>query len=442
MRMYHIIERKKLGEELSAEEIRFFIKGYVTGEIPDYQISALLMAICFQGMTPEETVNLTLAMADSGEKADLSTIPGIKVDKHSTGGVGDKTTLVVAPIVASQGVPVAKMSGRGLGHTGGTIDKLMSIPGMQTSISREHFLEIVRKVGLSIISQSGNLVPADKKLYALRDVTATVDSIPLIASSIMSKKIASGADCILLDVKTGSGAFMKTVSDSLKLAQTMVTIGEKVGRKTVALVTDMDQPLGRTIGNSLEVTEACRTLQGKGPVDLTELCTELAAGMLFLAEKGKMESCRAMAKSSISSGSAFAKLKEMVKAQGGDPSVLDDPQKFEQPKEKCNVTAPTSGYLYAVDAEQCGIASMELGAGRKTKDDAIDYAAGITLFKKKGDFVRAGETLAVFASSSDELCKTARKTFLNAIKIRGKKPACHPLILARVSKKGVQRFQT
>lgn len=440
MRMYDIIERKKRGEALTKDEIQFFIRGYVDGAIPDYQVSALLMAICFQGMTPEETADLTLVMADSGEKADLSDIPGIKVDKHSTGGVGDKTTLVVAPIVASQGVPVAKMSGRGLGHTGGTIDKLMSIPGMQTAISRERFLEIVRKVGLSVIGQSGNLVPADKKLYALRDVTATVDSIPLIASSIMSKKIASGADCILLDVKTGSGAFMKTPDDSLKLAQTMVEIGEKAGRRTVALVTDMDQPLGRAIGNSLEVTEACRTLRGNGPDDFSRLCVELAANMLFLAGKGSLENCRTKAKSSMADGSAFLKLKGMVRAQGGDPAVLDDPGKFEQPKITMEVPAPVSGYLYAMNAEQCGIASMELGAGRKTKNDAIDYAAGIYLCKKAGEPVRAGETLATLAASSRGLCRTAEKTFLNAVAIRPEKPARRPLIFARVTKDGVQRF--
>lgn len=440
MRMYDIIERKKRGEELSKEEIQFFINGYVAGEIPDYQISALLMAICFQGMTPKETVELTLAMADSGEKADLSSIPGKKVDKHSTGGVGDKTTLVESPIVASLGVPVAKMSGRGLGHTGGTIDKLMSIPGMQTAIDREHFMEIVRKVGVSVIGQTGNLVPADKKLYALRDVTATVDSIPLIASSIMSKKIASGSDCILLDVKTGSGAFMKTVGDSLKLAQTMVSIGERAGRKTNALVTDMDQPLGRAIGNSLEVMEACRTLKGEGPEDLTTECINLAANMLCLAGKGELEDCRKMAQESISNGSGFAKLKEMVQAQGGDASVLDDFSKFEQPKVKVEITAPKAGYLYHMDAEECGIASMELGAGRKTKDDKIDYAAGIYLHKKTGDEVKAGETIATFYSASEQLCETAKKTFLNAVDIRSVKPAHRPLIYARVTEDGVERF--
>lgn len=440
MRMYDIIEKKKVGKPLEKEEIEFFVNGYVAGEIPDYQVSALLMAICFQGMTEQETADLTVCMANSGETADLSTIPGIKVDKHSTGGVGDKTTLVVSPIVASFGVPVAKMSGRGLGHTGGTIDKMESIPGMQLSIGRERFLEIVRKVGFSVIGQSGNLVPADKKLYALRDVTATVDSIPLIASSIMSKKIAAGSDCILLDVKTGSGAFMKTVDDSIKLAQAMVSIGENVGRKTIALITDMDQPLGMAIGNSLEIAEVCQTLRGNGPKDLTEICAELAANMLYLAEKGDLPSCRKMAQSSISDGSAFAKLKEMAAAQGGDVSVLDDPGKFPKAKVQLDIAASKSGYLYAMNTEQCGIASMELGAGREKKEDKIDYSAGIVMLKKTGDFVNAGEPFAVLHSSSEELCRTAERTFLRAVDIRNEKPSQRQLVFARVTKDGVQKM--
>lgn len=439
MRMYDIIEKKKLGKPLGKEEIEFFINGYVAGEIPDYQVSALLMAICLQGMNEEETANLTVCMADSGEKVDLSSVPGIKVDKHSTGGVGDKTSLIVSPIAASLGVHVAKMSGRGLGHTGGTIDKMESIPGMQVSISRERFLEIVRKVGFSIIGQSGNLVPADKKLYALRDVTATVESIPLIASSIMSKKIAAGSDCILLDVKTGSGAFMKTVGDSIRLAQAMVSIGENAGRKTIALITDMDEPLGQAIGNSLEIEEVCRTLKGQGPDDLTGVCIELAANMLYLAGKGELESCRAMARGSIADGSAFTKLKEMVAAQGGDVSVLDDPNRFRKAKTHLDIAAAKSGYLYSMNTEQCGIASMELGAGREKKEDTIDYSAGIILHKKTGDFVNAGEPFATLYSSSEDLCRTAERTFLRAVEIREEKPNRNPLIYARVTKAGVQR---
>ena len=440
MRMYDIIEKKKRGGELSPGEIRYFIGGYVAGEIPDYQVSALLMAICFRGMTERETADLTLARILHGERVDLSSVPGVKVDKHSTGGVGDKTTLVVSPIVASLGVRVAKMSGRGLGHTGGTIDKMMSIPGMQTAISRERFLEIVRKVGVSVIGQSGNLVPADKKLYALRDVTATVDSVPLIASSIMSKKIAAGSDCILLDVKTGSGAFMKTPDDALRLAQTMVSIGEKAGRRTLALITDMDQPLGRAVGNALEIQEVCRTLQGRGPQDLTQLCVELAANMLVLAGRGALEECRGMARGSIADGSAFRKLKEMVAAQGGDTSVLDSPGRFKKAGVERAVTAPRSGYLYSMDAEQCGIASMELGAGRKKKEDSIDSSAGIVLQKKAGDPVREGERIATLYSSSEKLCENAERIFVSAVTIRGEQPARRPLVFARVTKDGVQRF--
>jgi pyrimidine-nucleoside phosphorylase len=439
MRMYDIIEKKKLGQPLLKEEIDFFVRGYVAGEIPDYQASALMMAIYFQGMTEQETADLTLCMAGSGETVDLSSIPGIKVDKHSTGGVGDKTSLVVSPMVASLGVHVAKMSGRGLGHTGGTIDKMESIPGMQTSIGRERFLEIVRQVGFSIIGQSGNLVPADKKLYALRDVTATVNSIPLIASSIMSKKIAAGSDCILLDVKTGSGAFMKTSEDSVKLARSMVSIGENAGRKTIALITDMDEPLGLAIGNSLEISEVCRTLHGKGPDDLTAVCIELAANMLFLAGKGELAECREAARNSLTDGSAFQKLREMVAAQGGDVSVLDEPDRFEKAKVSAVAAAKKSGYLYSMNTEQCGIASMELGAGREKKEDRIDFSAGILLHKKVGDFVQAGEPLATLYSSAEGLCETAGRTLQYAVAIREEKPEQKPLIYARVTKDGVER---
>lgn len=437
MRMYDIIEKKKKGKELSPEEIDYFINGYVAGKIPDYQVSALLMAIYFQGMTDKETADLTLSMANSGDKVDLSSIHGVKVDKHSTGGVGDKTTLIVSPIVASLGVPVAKMSGRGLGHTGGTLDKMESIPGLQISIGMERFLDIVRTVGVSVIGQSGNLVPADKKLYALRDVTATVNSIPLIASSIMSKKIAAGADCILLDVKTGSGAFMKTVEDSVKLAKAMVAIGEHSGRRTVALVTNMDQPLGNAIGNALEIKEVCKTLKGNGPADLYEICMHLAANMLSLAGKGDLKSCRLMAEKSISDGSAFKKFKQMVDAQGGDVSVIDDTSKFREAKVAYEVKSEKDGFIHSIDAELCGTASMQLGAGREKKDDTIDYSAGIMLNKKAGDSVKKGEMVAKFYTSSAKRCKVAEKTFREAFCINSVKPESKPYVYARITRDGI-----
>lgn len=441
MRMYDIITKKRDGGELSPEEIQFFIDGYVSGEIPDYQASALMMAIYFKGMTAKETATLTMCMAKSGEMVDLSSIDGVKVDKHSTGGVGDKTTLIISPIVASLGVRVAKMSGRGLGHTGGTVDKMESIPGMQTSLDREKFFDIVRRVGVSVIGQSGNLVPADKKMYALRDVTATVESIPLIASSIMSKKIAAGSDCILLDVKTGSGAFMKTVEDSVRLAQAMVSIGEHVGRKTIALITDMDRPLGNAVGNALEICEVCETLKGRGPADLTEICIDLAANMLYLAGKGEIEPCKAMAKRQIANGEAFAKLKEMVAAQGGDTAVLDDNAKFAQPKVTHEVLAQKEGYLYSMNTEQCGIASVELGAGREKKEDAIDFSAGILLRKKIGDYVKRGEPIATFYSSTEERCRQAEVLFEKAVVIDNHPPKAVPVIHARVTKDGVEYYE-
>lgn len=441
MRMYDIIAKKRDGGELTAEEIQFFIHGYTAGVIPDYQASALLMAIVLRGMTAEETAALTVSMASSGETADLSSIPGVKADKHSTGGVGDKTTLIVAPIVASLGVKVAKMSGRGLGHTGGTIDKLESIPGMRTSIGRDEFYRIVRSVGMSLISQSGNLVPADKKLYALRDVTATVESLPLIASSVMSKKIAAGADCILLDVKVGSGAFMKTPEEAVRLAETMVSIGEHAGRRTAALVTDMSRPLGNAVGNSLEVREACDTLRGRGPADITSLSVELAANMLYLAGRGDAESCRTMASAQIGNGKAFAKLLEMVAAQGGDTSVLEDGSRFPQAKLCREVTADRSGYLCFMDTEQIGIASMLLGAGRETKEDSIDYSAGILLRRKTGDRVEKGEPLAMFYTSSESRFAEAGKVFRDALTIGGETPKQTKLIQARITRDGVERFK-
>ncbi|MCH3972459.1 MAG: pyrimidine-nucleoside phosphorylase [Oscillospiraceae bacterium] len=438
MRMYDIIAKKRDGGTLTQEEIQYFITGCVKGEIPDYQTSALLMAIYLRGMTAHETAQLTLAMAHSGDMVDLSAIDGVKVDKHSTGGVGDKTTLIVAPVVASLGVRVAKMSGRGLGHTGGTIDKLESIPGLSTEIDQKRFFEIVQKVGCCVVGQTGNLVPADKKLYALRDVTATVSSIPLIASSIMSKKIAAGADRILLDVKTGSGAFMKTEADSVKLAQAMVEIGEHVGRKTVALITDMDRPLGRCIGNALEIKEVCQTLHGKGPDDLTKVCCELAANMLFLAGKGELSVCRQMAQRQMQNGEGFAKFEEMAAAQGGDISVLENPDRFPKAGAAYPVTADKDGWITRMDTEKCGIAAVELGAGREKKGESIDHSAGIFLHKKTGSQICRGETVAELYAADEAKCRAAEILLRSAFTIGEKAPDAVPLIHARVSAQGIE----
>ena len=415
MRMYDLIMRKRNGGVLTEEEIQYMIRAYVAGEIPDYQMASFLMAVYFQGMTEEETLAMTLAAAHSGEMVDLSGIEGIKADKHSTGGVGDKTTLIVAPIVAACGVKVAKMSGRGLGHTGGTVDKLESIPGFQTTLTREAFFQVVNRTGLSIIGQSGNLAPADKKLYALRDVTATVDSIPLIAVSIMSKKLAAGSDCILLDVKTGSGAFMKSVEESVALAQEMVSIGEHAGRKTVALITDMDVPLGYAVGNSLEVIEAVDTLRGQGPEDLTEVCKKLAANMVCLAGRGTLKECGRMVDEAIESGRALERLTAMVEAQGGDSSVIKDTDLFLKAPYTHEVKAKESGYMVSMDTESCGIASSMLGAGRETKDSTIDFSAGIVLKKKVGDLVKAGDTLAVMYASEKERFQTAEERYQSCL---------------------------
>ena len=440
MRMYDLIMRKRNGGVLTEEEIQYMIRAYVAGEIPDYQMASFLMAVYFQGMTEEETLAMTLAAAHSGEMGDLSGIEGIKADKHSTGGVGDKTTLIVAPIVAACGVKVAKMSGRGLGHTGGTVDKLESIPGFQTTLTREAFFQVVNRTGLSIIGQSGNLAPADKKLYALRDVTATVDSIPLIAVSIMSKKLAAGSDCILLDVKTGSGAFMKSVEESVALAQEMVSIGEHAGRKTVALITDMDVPLGYAVGNSLEVIEAVDTLRGQGPEDLTEVCKKLAANMVCLAGRGTLKECGRMVDEAIESGRALERLTAMVEAQGGDSSVIKDTDLFLKAPYTHEVKAKESGYMVSMDTESCGIASSMLGAGRETKDSTIDFSAGIVLKKKVGDLVKAGDTLAVMYASEKERFQTAEERYQRAVKIGDRKPEVKPLIYARVSKEGVESY--
>ena len=442
MRMYDLIDKKKRNGVLTDAEIKFMVDGYVVGEIPDYQMSAMLMAIWFSGMNDHETTELTKVMAHSGDMIDLSAIEGKKVDKHSTGGVGDKTTLIAAPIVAACGGKVAKMSGRGLGHTGGTIDKLESIPGYRTVLSRDEFFNTVNECGLSLIGQSGNLAPADKKLYALRDVTATVDSIPLIASSIMSKKLAAGSDCILLDVKTGSGAFMKTLDDSIKLAETMVAIGAGAGRRTVAMITDMDTPLGLSIGNALEVIESMEVLQGRGSADLTEVSLQLAANMLYLVGKGFLEDCRKLAEKSINDGTAFERFCKMVKAQGGDDSVLRDYDKFNKAPYKREVIAQTDGFITNMNAETIGVTSVILGAGRETKESDIDFSAGLVIHKKYGDAVKSGDSLVTLYTSTKNSFDEAEKLYRTAIKIGNKKPPKKPLIYARVERGKVERFQS
>lgn len=434
MRMYDIIHKKREGGELTREELRFFVQGFTRGEIPDYQASALLMAIFFRGMTRRETGDLTLEMAGSGDRVDLSALPGVKVDKHSTGGVGDKTSLIIGPIAAACGVTIAKMSGRGLGHTGGTVDKLESIPGLRTDIPRQEFFDIVKRTGLSIIGQSGNLCPADKKLYALRDVTATVESLPLIASSIMSKKIAAGADAILLDVKVGSGAFMKTLEDSRALAREMVRIGSQVGRQTVALITDMDMPLGRNIGNALEVREAVEVLSGKGDHRLRSLCLELSANMVYLGRQAEtMEGARAKAVEAVRSGGALEKLRQMAEAQGGDPSYITNPEKFTISPACVEIAAPQGGYITRLDAEGCGLAAVELGAGRETKESPIDFGAGIVLMKNKGDRVEKGQPIARLYAQSEALCRRGEERFFQALEVGPQAPQTGPMILDRVA---------
>ena len=440
--MYDLIEKKKKGQTLTNEEITEMINLYVNEEIPDYQMAAWLMAVYFKGMTDEELGYLTTAMARSGQIVDLSAIEGVKVDKHSTGGVGDKTTLAIAPIVAACGEKVAKMSGRGLGHTGGTIDKLESIPGFQTEMPINEFFQSVNENGLSVIGQSGDLAPADKKLYALRDVTATVDSIPLIAASVMSKKIAAGSDKILLDVTCGSGAFMKNKEDAVLLAQKMVAIGEQAGRPTIALITNMDTPLGETIGNAMEVAEVVELLKGHGKEDLLEVCIALASNMLYLAknkekENISLEECEVMAKNAIENGTALEKLKIMVKAQHGDISVIEDISKFKQADYYYEVVAGESGTIIATDTQQIGIASMLLGAGREKKESEIDFSAGIKMVKKLGDQVQVGDTIAILYSNQlDGICQ-AEKLIKDAYKIGKQKITEEKLIIARVTKDGV-----
>ncbi|WP_019422858.1 pyrimidine-nucleoside phosphorylase [Paenibacillus sp. OSY-SE] len=441
MRAVDIIQKKRDGQELSPEEIRFLIQGYSNGKVPDYQIAAWAMAVYFQGMNARETASLTLEMAKSGDQIDLSPIQGIKVDKHSTGGVGDKTTLVLAPLVAAAGVPVAKMSGRGLGHTGGTIDKLEAIAGYQVELERSQFFTQVNDIGVSLIGQSGNITPADKKLYGLRDVTATVESIPLIASSVMSKKIAAGADAIVLDVKTGSGAFMKTLDDSIALAQAMVDIGTEVGRHAIAVISDMDQPLGHLIGNSLEVEEAIMTLRGQGPADLHELCLILGAHMLVLGGKAQDEAdARRQLEQHLQDGTALQKLKQLVAAQGGDVSMIDDPSRLPHAGDRIEVAAQTDGTVAAIQAEHIGIAAMLLGAGRETKDSVIDLAVGIDLRKKVGESVRVGDVLAILHVNDKGRMEEAKERVLKAYEITPQEVAAKPLVYAVVTKDGVQRF--
>lgn len=429
MRMYDIILKKRADLPLSDKEIRFVIDGYVKGEIPDYQVSALLMTIVFNGMNARELGTLTLAMAQSGNMVDLSNIDGITVDKHSTGGVGDKTTLIIAPLVAACGGKVAKMSGRGLGHTGGTIDKMESIPNLKVSLEQDAFINQVNKIGLAVIGQSEGLAPADKKLYALRDVTGTVDSIPLIASSVMSKKLASGAQAILLDVKVGSGAFMKNIEDASELAKAMVDIGKENGRSVKAILTDMDRPLGHAIGNALEIHEVIDTLKGHGPEDLTHECIIMAAHMLVLSHMCDYETALNRVQQALDSGAALERLRLMIEAQGGDSRVIDDDRVLTIGKFTYDVTSPQDGYITHMNTEQCGIASVMLGAGRTIKDGPIDYSAGIVMHKKTGDSVTVGESIATLYASDESLFTNAAQTYLEAITIGNTAPKVVDTIL-------------
>lgn len=429
MRMYDLILKKKQGGELSTDEIRYMIEGFTEGSIPDYQMSAMTMAICFRGMTPRETVDLTLAMRDSGDVLDLSGIKGVKVDKHSTGGVGDKTSLALTPIIAALGVPVAKMSGRGLGHTGGTIDKLECFDGFTTALSEEQFAGNVNTIGIAIAGQTANLAPADKKLYALRDVTATVDQMSLIASSIMSKKLASGSDAIVLDVKTGNGAFMKKLEDSRALAKEMVSIGTMAGKKTVAVITDMDQPLGRAVGNSLEVREAIDTLRGEGPADFEEVVFALGSQMLMLAGRAADEKeARALMEGVIEDGSALDKFAQFVRAQGGDAAPVYDTSLLPVAGKTLEVTAKESGYVHRILAEDIGIACMTLGGGRETKESAIDLSVGIILEKKNGDAVSDGEVLATIYGNDDAKMQAAYEKIAHAYEIAKEPAAFVPVV--------------
>jgi pyrimidine-nucleoside phosphorylase len=438
MQMYDLINKKKNRGALSKEEIEFIVKGYTSGEIPDYQMSAFLMAVCLNGMNYEETLNLTVAMASSGDVLDLSAIHGTKVDKHSTGGVGDKTSLVLSPMVAALGVPVAKMSGRGLGHTGGTIDKLESFPGFSTSLTGGKFISNVNRIKLAIAGQTANLAPADKKIYALRDVTATVDNISLIASSIMSKKLASGSDVIVLDVKTGSGAFMKSYEDSLALAGEMVRIGTMAGKTTYAVITDMNQPLGRAVGNNLEVIEAINTLDGRGPSDLLEVSLTLASYMLIGAGRAEsMAEARQLLEGTIKDKSALNKLAEFVSAQGGDSSPVYDTGLFKKADIIEDVPSLSDGYVSYIHTDEIGMVSLILGGGRQTKDSIIDLSVGIQIHKKLGDVVKKGEPIATLHANDSGKLKEARQRLYNAYLISNEKPAQHPIIYGVVTDKDV-----
>ena len=428
MRMVDLIEKKRDGGILADGEIRFIIEGFTQGSIPDYQMSAFAMAVFYKGMTDHETAVLTDAMMRSGDTIDLSRFGTRSVDKHSTGGVGDKTTLILAPIVSCLGGKMAKMSGRGLGHTGGTVDKLESIPGYRTTLSAEEFMRQVEDVGVAVIGQSGNLTPADKKLYALRDVTATIDSLPLITSSIMSKKLAAGSHSIVLDVKIGSGAFMKTLEDGKKLAENMVAIGKACGRNVTAVMTNMDIPLGTHIGNALEVSEAVEVLQGRGCEDLRSVCRVLASNMLALCNGWELDYAERQVDEAVASGAAFAQMKRWIAAQGGDASVLDDVTKLPQAGLQYELKAPRAGYIQHMDTQLVGEASAILGAGRKTKEDSIDFAAGIVLQKKTGDYVEEGQTLAVLHTNRKETLADSEKTFLRAITFGGAQPELQPLV--------------
>lgn len=432
MNVYEIIDKKKRGLELNQTEIEYLINGYVNNEIPDYQISAWLMAVYFQGMTDRELLALTNCMTKSGEIVDLSSIMGVKVDKHSTGGVGDKVTLVVAPIVAACGGKVAKISGRGLGFTGGTIDKLEAIPGLKTALAEEDFFNMVNEIGLAVMGQSADIAPADKKLYALRDVTATVDSIPLIASSIMSKKLAAGSDKIVLDVTVGSGAFMKDKENAVQLAEKMVAIGNGAGKKTVAILTNMDVPLGKMVGNNLEVVEAIETLKGRGPEDLIAVVVEIASTMLYLAQIGTKEECMKKVKRVIADGSALEKLKLMVERQGGDGSYIENPDQFEKAIYQHEIIANNSGYIGKMNTEECGKAAVLLGAGREVKDDPIDMTAGIQFNKKTGDAVKQGDIVAIAYSSSKEKLQQGVQKISDIYDIVDKRPQVVPEIIGYI----------